>query len=194
MSRRAITASGFLAAASFAAFLLGCAVQTFPTHGVLREGLAAMVGAPLEALVSKIGYPDSDVAVGGRKVYTWDHRRAFTYLAPETFCRDEVVFHPRGRREVRRVCDTRQVERTVLHFCTLKVDTDEAETITGFTYDGNAEGCERYAAAFRNLPYEACIEKLSGLKFSVNIGAEPREKLTAAIARCERLHLQEPAR
>ena len=175
-------------AIAFALLLTGCAVQTFPTMGVLREGLAGMVGAPVEALVERMGYPESDVSVGGRKVYTWDHRKAFTYLVPETVCRDEVVFHPRGRREVRRVCETHQVERTVLHHCTIKVEADEAEEITGYSFDGNADGCEHFAVVFRNLPYEACIQKLSGLKFAVNIGSEPQEKLTAAIARCERLH------
>lgn len=175
-------------AIAFALLLTGCAVQTFPTMGVLREGLSSMVGAPVESLVQQIGYPDSDVTVGGRKVYTWDHRKAFTYLEPETICRDEIVFHPRGRREVRRVCETHQVEKTVLHHCTIKVEADEAENIIGFSFDGNADGCERFAVAFRNLPYEACIQKLSGLKFAVNIGTEPQEKLTAAIARCERLH------
>ena len=178
-------------AIAFALLLTGCAVQTFPTMGVLREGLAGMVGAPVEALVERIGYPESDVTVGGRKVYTWDHRKAFTYLVPETVCRDEIVFHPRGRREVRRVCETHQVEKTVLHHCTIKVEADEAEEITGYSFDGNADGCEyfaHFAVDFRNLPYEACIQKLSGLKFAVNIGSEPQEKLTAAIERCKRLH------
>ncbi len=194
MSRRIIRRLRCPTAIAFALLLTGCAVQTFPTMGVLREGLSSMVGAPVEILVEQIGYPDSDVSVGGRKVYTWDHRKAFTYLAPETICRDEIVFHPRGRREVRRVCETHQVEKTVLHHCTIKVEADEAEEIIGFSFDGNADGCERFAAAFRNLPYEACIQNLSGLKFAVNIGTEPQEKLTAAIARCERLHRQAPDR
>lgn len=194
MSRRIIRRLRCPTAIAFALLLTGCAVQTFPTMGVLREGLSSMVGAPVEILVEQIGYPDSDVSVGGRKVYTWDHRKAFTYLAPETICRDEIVFHPRGRREVRRVCETHQVEKTVLHHCTIKVEADEAENIIGFSFDGNADGCERFAAAFRNLPYEACIQNLSGLKFAVNIGTEPQEKLTAAIARCERLHRQAPDR
>ena len=107
---------------------------------------------------------------------------------PETVCRDEIVFHPRGRREVRRVCETHQVEKTVLHHCTIKVEADEAEEITGYSFDGNADGCEYFAVVFRNLPYEACIQKLSGLKFAVNIGSEPKEKLNAAIERCKRLH------
>ncbi len=188
MPRRIIRRLRCPTAIAFALLLTGCAVQTFPTMGVLREGLSSMVGAPVEILVQQIGYPESDVSVGGRKVYTWDHRKAFTYLAPETICRDEIVFHPRGRREVRRVCETHQVEKTVLHHCTIKVEADEAENIIGFSFDGNADGCERFAAAFRNLPYEACIQNLSGLKFAVNIGTEPQEKLTAAIARCERLY------
>ena len=182
-------------AIAFALFLTGCAVQTFPTMGVLREGLASMVGAPVDALVERIGYPGSDVAVGGRKVYTWDHRKAFTYLVPETICRERVVEHsipnrPRApvRRKVIKECSTVQVEKTVLHHCTIKVEADFEETITAFSFDGNADGCERFAVVFRNLPYEACIQNLSGLKFAVNIGTEPREKLTAAIARCKRLH------
>ncbi len=188
MSRHTNTASRILVAASLAAILFGCAVQTFPTHGVLRQGLAEMVGTTVEALVEKIGYPESDVSVSGRKVYTWDHRRTFTYLTPETVCRNEIVFHRRGRREVTRVCDTHQVERTLLHHCTLKVEADGAEIITAFSFDGNADGCEHFASAFRNIPYETCIEKLSGLKFAVNIGTEPQEKLSAAITRCEKLY------
>lgn len=179
----------------FALLLTGCAVQTFPTMGVLREGLSSMMGAPVDTLVEKIGYPESDVTVGGRKVYTWDHRKAFTYLVPETICRERVVEHstpnrPRApvRRKVVKECSTVQMEKTVLHHCTIKVETDVAEIITGFTFDGNADGCERFAVVFRNLPYEACIQNLSGLKFAVNIGTEPQEKLTAAIARCKRLH------
>ena len=188
MRHHASPASKLLSGVAFAAFLSGCAVQTFPTLGVLHDGLTGMVGAPVEGLVAKIGYPDNDVTVGGRKVYTWDHRKAFTFTVPETICRDEIVFHPRGRREVVRVCETQQVDRTVLHFCTIKVEADDAEKITGYTFDGNADGCERFAVFFRNLPYEACIENLSGLKFAVNIGTEPQEKLSAAIARCDKMH------
>ena len=180
---------------ALAVFLTGCAVQTFPTMGVLREGLSSMVGAPVKALVGKIGYPESDLTVGGRKVYTWDHRKAFTYLVPETICRERVVEHsisnrPRApvRRKVIKECSTVQMEKTVLHHCTIKVETDEAETITGYSFDGNADGCEYFAVVFRNLPYEACIQNLSGLKFAVNIGSEPQEKLTAAVERCKRLH------
>ena len=195
MRRYACPGFKLMIGVSLVMLLTGCAVQTFPTMGVLRDGLASLAGAPVESLVEKIGYPESDVTVGGRKVYTWDHRRAFTYLEPETICRERVVEHsvanrPRApvRRKVVTECETRQVERTVLHHCAIKVEADEAETIIGFTFDGNADGCERFAAAFRNLPYEACIKSLSGLKFAVNIGSEPQEKLSAAIARCERLY------
>lgn len=188
MRQHASPGSRILMSVSLVLFLSGCAVQTFPTMGVLREGLSAMVGAPVESLVSRIGYPESDVTVGSLKVYTWDHRKAFTYLVPETICRDEIVFYPRGRREVKRVCETHQVEKTVLHHCTIKVEADEGDKIIGYSFDGNADGCEHYAVVFRNLPYEACIQNLSGLKFAVNIGSEPQEKLTAAIARCNRLH------
>ena len=188
MPRRIVRGLKCSIAIVFALYLTGCAVQTFPTLGVLREGLGGMVGAPLDALVQRIGYPESDVTLGGRKVYTWDHRKAFTYTVPETICRDEVVFYPRGRKEVVRVCETHQVERTVLHHCTIKVEADEAEIITGYSFDGNADGCEHFAVVFRNLPYEECIQKLSGLKFAVNIGTEPQEKLSTAIARCKRLH------
>ena len=91
MRRNASSASRLLSQIALILFLSGCAVQTFPTHGVLHEGLAAMVGASVESLVAKIGYPDSDVAVGGRKLYTWDHRSAFTYTVPENICRQKIV-------------------------------------------------------------------------------------------------------
>ncbi len=195
MSRYASSAPRLLSAIALALFLSGCAVQTFPTHGILHEGLSGMVGSPVEGLVGKIGYPDSEVTVGGRKVYTWDHRRAFTYTVPETICREKIVerFIPnRPRAPVRRKlvqeCETHQVEKTRLHSCTIKIETDIAEEITGYTFDGNKQGCEHFAVVFRNLPYEACIKNLSGLKFAVNIGTEPKEKLSAAIARCERMH------
>ena len=195
MRHHASPASKLLSGVAFALFLSGCAVQTFPTLGVLHDGLTAMVGSPVEGLVAKIGYPDSDVTVGGRKVYTWDHRKAFTFTVPETICREKVVERftpnrPRApvHRKVVRVCETQQVDRTVLHFCTIKVEADDAEKITGYTFDGNADGCERFAVFFRNLPYEACIKNLSGLQFAVNIGTEPQEKLSAAIARCEKMH------
>ena len=188
MPRYASSASKFLSQIALIFLLSGCAVQTFPTHGVLHEGLAAMVGTPVKSLVGKIGYPENEVTVGGRKVYTWDHRSSFTYTVPESICRDEIVFYPRGRREVVRVCAIEQVENTVLYFCTIKIEADGAERITGYTFDGNRQGCEHFAGAFRNLPYEACIKNLSGLKFAVNLGTEPKEKLSAAIARCERMH------
>ena len=195
MRHHASYASKLLSGVAFAAFLSGCAVQTFPTLGILHDGLTGMVGAPVEGLVAKIGYPDNDVTVGGRKVYTWDHRSAFTFTVPETICREKVVERftpnrPRApvHRKVVRVCETQQVDRTVLHFCTINVEADDADKITGYTFDGNADGCERFAVVFRNLPYEACIGNLSGLKFAVNIGTEPQEKLSAAIARCEKMH------
>ena len=95
MRSHASSASRLLGQIALILFLSGCAVQTFPTHGVLHEGLAAMVGSPVEGLVAKIGYPDSDVAVGGRKLYTWDHRSAFTYTVPENICRQKIVEYSR---------------------------------------------------------------------------------------------------
>ena len=195
MRSHATHASKLLGVIALILFLSGCAVQTFPTHGVLHEGLAAMVGAPVEGLVAKIGYPDSDVAVGDRKLYTWDHRNSFTYMVPENICRQQIVEYstpnrPRApvHRKLVTECETVQVEKTVLHFCTIKIEADGAEKISGYTFDGNRQGCEHFAGAFRNLPYEACIKNLSGLKFAVNLGTEPQEKLSAAIARCERMH------
>ena len=76
----------------------------------------------------------------------------------------------------------------MLHFCTIKVEADDADKITGYTFDGNADGCERFAVFSETSPTRRASRIFPGLKFAVNIGTEPQEKLSAAITRCEKMH------
>jgi hypothetical protein len=113
------------------ALLAGCV----GAYAKLYSEIPQYKGRKIDALVDRIGYPESQSFISGRVVYTWTTastmqtivRPMAPYVAllpPQTFATSS------------------EPETTSLHFpCTLQVDTDGTGTILNLSWVGKTGGC-----------------------------------------------------
>jgi len=143
MSRFFLTISLFF---SFI-FLTGC--YTFED---IDKGLSNLYGQHIDSLIAKIGYPNKQNEVAGRKLYVWDSSQTVSYSMPVTNYNSGSVnaYGTYGSAYgTYSGTSTSWVPQVANYFCTITVEVDSSETIVAAQYGGNIGGCERYAAAFR---------------------------------------------
>ena len=143
MSRFFLTISLFL---SFI-FLTGCS-----TFEDIDKGLSNLYGQHIDSLIAKIGYPNKQNEVAGRKLYVWDSSQTVSYSMPVTNYNSGSVnaYGTYGSAYgTYSGTSTSWVPQVANYFCTITVEVDSSETIVAAQYGGNIGGCERYAAAFR---------------------------------------------
>ena len=143
MSRFSLTISLFL---SFI-FLTGCS-----TFEDIDKGLSNLYGQHIDSLIAKIGYPNKQNEVAGRKLYVWDSSQTVSYSMPVTNYNSGSVnaYGTYGSAYgTYSGTSTSWVPQVANYFCTITVEVDSSETIVAAQYGGNIGGCERYAAAFR---------------------------------------------
>jgi len=119
-SDRSLNANVRLILIAAGALLTGC-VDTFAQ---LNSEIRQYKGRNIDALVDRIGYPDSQTFVAGRIVYTW--------TTPSIIQTDlQTMQAPRS-----------WPETTNLHFrCTLQVDTNGTGTILDLSWEGKPSSC-----------------------------------------------------
>ena len=143
MSRFFLTISLFF---SFI-FLTGCS-----TFEDIDKGLSNLYGQHIDSLIAKIGYPNKQNEVAGRKLYVWDSSQTVSYSMPVTNYNSGSVnaYGTYGSAYgTYSGTSTSWVPQVANYFCTITVEVDSSETIVAAQYGGNIGGCERYAAAFR---------------------------------------------
>jgi len=131
-SDRSLNANVRLILIAAGALLTGC-VDTFAQ---LNSEIRQYKGRNIDALVDRIGYPDSQTFVAGRIVYTWTTPSIIqtdlqTMQAPPTGAPAPPVLATRS-----------WPETTNLHFrCTLQVDTNGTGTILDLSWEGKPSSC-----------------------------------------------------
>lgn len=103
----------------------------------IDAGLKNLYGKNINLLLAKIGYPNGQNEVAGRKLYIWDSRETISYATNVT------SYGTYGG------TTTTLVPIVTTYYCTIIVEVDRNETIVAAQFEGNIEGCEKYAAAFR---------------------------------------------
>ena len=128
-------------------FLTGCS-----TFEDIDKGLSNLYGQHIDSLIAKIGYPNKQNEVAGRKLYVWDSSQTVSYSMPVTNYNSGSVnaYGTYGSAYgTYSGTSTSWVPQVANYFCTITVEVDSSETIVAAQYGGNIGGCERYAAAFR---------------------------------------------
>ena len=111
--------------AAFAFAASGCAGAT-PPPIVIGAQLAEMKGKPVKALVAKIGEPDLQNFSRDGRVYVWDGSSK-----------------------------TQHGFWTNFSSCTLRIDVDKANIVTGFFYSGTERACAEYTNKLGPPPFGA---------------------------------------
>jgi hypothetical protein len=114
------------------ALLTGC-VDTFAQ---LYSEIPQYKGQNIDALVDRIGYPDSQTFSAGRIVYTWTTASGMQMdLRP-------MQAPPVGALPTPILASSSGPETMSPHFrCNLKVDTDVTGTILHLSWEGKASSC-----------------------------------------------------
>jgi hypothetical protein len=115
-----------------AALLTGC----LSTYAQLYSEIPQYKGQKIDALVDRIGYPESQTFMSGRIVYTWTTASTVQMVSLPMPAPD-AVFLPHQY-----FANSSAPETTSLHFpCTLQVDTDGSGTILRLSWEGKPGSC-----------------------------------------------------
>lgn len=112
-----------------AGLLVGCAGR------IIERNMNGLVGQPAGAVFARLGHPDAEAVVAGRKTYTWSTRRSGLDAAyrPAVYAGKKTVVP--GSFDL--VPYTSE--------CRIRVLVDARDVVQSWDYDGNEGGCERYA-------------------------------------------------
>ena len=105
MNWRKIAGAGILVL-----FLAGCAGK------IIKERMSSMFGSPAPNVFAKLGLPDAEGEVAGRKFYVWSTKNYMNYG-----------------------------QQSYIYYCKLRVFVDSRDRITAYDVEGNEGGCGRFA-------------------------------------------------
>jgi hypothetical protein len=112
--------------------LVGCV----GSYAKLYSEIPQYKGQKIDALVDRIGYPDSQTFVSGRVLYTWTTASTMQTVVQPTPAPPVALLPPQF------YATSSEPEMTSLHFrCTLQVGTDGAGTILDLAWVGKAGTC-----------------------------------------------------
>lgn len=132
-----------IALAIAAAAVAGCA-----TWGQMNDGLNGLLGKPIDAAIRKIGYPASEQAIAGRKLYRWGGSHQSSILVPTTTTTTGTI--GLGRQMTPFSATT-----TGMNFeqyedgCYITLEVDREDIITRYQYEGNLDGCAPFIRALK---------------------------------------------
>lgn len=129
-----------------------CLFAGCSTFEDIENGLFSLYGRHVDELVAKIGYPNGQNEVAGRKLYIWDSRQTFSYSMPKTSYSSGTMntYSTYGNAYgTYGGTTTTWVSQVNTYNCTIIVEVDAAERISSAQFNGNIGGCEKYAAALR---------------------------------------------
>lgn len=129
--------NGRLAAAVVLALVMtGC------TGKIIQENMDRMVGLPADRVFDKLGLPDAESEVAGRKFYIWETSNQGFFSAP--LFSAGTVFSSDGSPLTHYTYTTfNQVDYN--RSCKLRVFVDALDVVTTYDYEGNEGGCYVFA-------------------------------------------------
>lgn len=116
----------------------GCAWDIIDDH------MEELQGQDIGRAMAKLGYPQSEITVGGRKHYVWYERKVGSYRMPRYETKPVTSYGPSGT--------TFEIQRTTTYEhipydyeCTLRIFVDEQERIVSWNVAGNQGACSTFA-------------------------------------------------
>jgi hypothetical protein len=116
----------------------GCATST------LNDGLAALVGQPIESAIGRLGYPDGQMMLGEDTVYAWG--RNFSMNMPQY--RTATTTGYVGSTPVSGT--TGYMSSVPIQYqCDVKIIVGSDKLIKDYDYSGDVGGCHAYSKAVK---------------------------------------------
>ena len=122
-------------AATLALILAGCASVT------IEEKMQPMLGQPASQVFEKLGIPDAEDVVAGRKFYVWKTEDSGSILLPQL--NTGSVYTGYGTSTY---TYTSYVPIVYSHACKFRVFVDAKDLITTYDFEGNEGGCSTFAS------------------------------------------------
>lgn len=117
--------------------LAGCATA-------LNDQLAAYQGQPIQNLVAKLGFPNSEQTIMRRKVYTWSNGGTYSSSEPVTTTTTGYI----GTRPVS-ATSTSYISSADYLSCTIRIVVDENDRIMRWQWSGNNGPCLQYSSRLK---------------------------------------------
>lgn len=131
--------------ATLAVFLVACS-----TFKDIETGLTALKGQHINLLVSKIGYPQRESSVGGRKFYVWEFAQTSYGIVPQVAYHSGTMSSDYGSSSsFYSGTTTTYAPTNFATSCTITVAVDQNEKIFDFRYSGDLFGCMEYSGKLR---------------------------------------------
>lgn len=123
--------------------VLLCGLAGCTTWGQMNDGLAALQGQPLDSAIRVLGYPSGEQTIAGRRLVVWSSQSTGMMYMPQTATTYGNVYAPSGFASYNQTTSYGTMV-PLHHQCKITMEVDAANTITGYSYDGNMGGCSRY--------------------------------------------------
>lgn len=114
----------------------GCASE------IIQKKMAGMTGQPAELLFAKLGLPEVESWVAGRKFYAWDTQASGSYSIPQH--RTGIIYGPYGQ-STQTYSYTTYLQQHYHYYCKLRVFVDARDRIVTYDFEGNEGGCGTFA-------------------------------------------------
>lgn len=114
------------------------------SFSILDVELPKYFGRPAEALISRLGLPDAEQTLAGRRVYVWSTSTQYTRITPVTTTNTGFV----GSSPVM-TASTAPRATTGSLSCRVRVWVDANDLIQGADYDGNNAACFTFSSRLR---------------------------------------------
>lgn len=137
IGRSGTMVSGRLIAACILVLLTtGCAGE------IIQKKMADMIGQPAELLFVKLGLPEVESRVAGRKFYAWDTQASSSYSVPQQ--QTGIIYGPYGQSTQTYSYITYR-QQHYLYYCKLRVFVDARDHVVTYDFEGNEGGCGTFA-------------------------------------------------
>lgn len=117
-----------------ALFLAGCAGE------MIRDAMLPLIGHRASYLFEKLGFPDAEDTIAGRRFYVWASETTGSQLVPH-FNTGTI----RGKHGTSTFGYTTFHEQPYHRSCRFRVFVDSEDRITAYDLDGNEGGCSALA-------------------------------------------------
>lgn len=129
---------GYIGAAAVAATLTGCV-----TFGQMNQGLDALVGQPLDTAVNVLGYPSGERTIAGRHLVQWGRSAQGFMPVVNTAQTFGTVAANRGWGSYSGTTTSTSYV-PVSYNCSITLQVDMTDRVSGYQYNGNIGGCGAY--------------------------------------------------
>ena len=121
-------------AGTLALFLVGCA------SAIIEERMQPMVGRPASDVFEKLGLPDAEGEVAGRRFYIWGTQTSGSFTVPQH--KTGTIYGPYGTSTYGY---TTYQQHFYNYMCTIRVFVDSDDRIATYDFKGNEGGCSTFA-------------------------------------------------